>query len=1095
MKKIFTILCLMALTMGAQAGVVTNRASAGSPMTYNDFLALAGTGKHFAIVPSSSNTAFYPLWFGFTATKVSTLTTEYLFEIEQGTMWNTNQAYGIKRVSDGKWVKLNGAFDAVRANMQNFKPNNRRAGDYAPEYSDVNLHISLDQPVNTSNHYNANGLGWNTGSGGYSTYVAYGPFYLVTVNYVDEAGDPIPGQSPTVKIVTDGTTVDNIEAPEIAGYAAQAGYTTSVTVNGADEVVNITYAEASTVNITYQIVDADGNPIYTFPAVAVNAGTAITALPSEYQHTWFYDYAAVSETADADKTVQVTATPKMFVPFTNFADATWYYVTLRGSKYVRVTSTEPYDTSNTNEETDAYQWAFSGNPYTGVKMYNKTTGASKTVTKDGNNPVLRDGEYTWEILPNLDGFVLKAPGTANWYINNSNGQAKFGYWDSTNGRTDNGGTFRLTIVPGMSDLLQAAHDLYDALNEGRQNVQIGYPTESALATFLQAITDAESITDIEALKTALNTAIAAVKSPANTNYTPRTDVYYTLTNANVPSGNRGSMVYDPSKDNETDGDGNNFLWFTTSLDKNDANHQWGFIEKDGKYFMYNVGKRQFAGVTTKAGTNTPFYSAGTWMFSNHPSSVTLDAGESNWVATPNVRVQATSEVTGNTYAMSISTSYHGPVITYDAVNDGGIPMAFAVATETQDQAVTTAIEALLEDLTPYREALQEAIDNANAMNANVGEGLNKYTVTSGMEALNQALADATAELAKEDSETSKTALVAAREAIETALANLVKTLNLPKVGFYRIKGYSGNYITLNTAGSNASMSGEANINNIVCYTPDNQLVFYANGLGMYNTSIVAPLGTTLNTYTFSEGAQAGHYYIKSNASGVGTYCFDNTANGSKVDRNGSLVTSGSYQTDWTLEEVTELPITLRSTDGETYFATFSAPVNVRISDASLNTVTNNNKTATYNTVDTDMLKAGVGVLLSGTSPTATATIITDEVDEADYGLVKYYAATAGTGDESMLYLGKGKTSGKAGFYKLGVGTTSNGFKAYLNNTTEFGGAKEGLELEFAGVTGIENMEHGTLNMENGAVYNLQGQRVVKAQKGVFIQNGKKVVLK
>ena len=43
--------------------------------------------------------------------------------------------------------------------------------------------------------------------------------------------------------------------------------------------------------------------------------------------------------------------------------------------------------------------------------------------------------------------------------------------------------------------------------------------------------------------------------------------------------------------------------------------------------------------------------------------------------------------------------------------------------------------------------------------------------------------------------------------------------------------------------------------------------------------------------------------------------------------------------------------------------------------------------------------------------------------------------------------------------------------------------------------GIENIENGTLNIENGAIFNLQGQRVGKAQKGVFIQNGKKVVLK
>lgn len=43
--------------------------------------------------------------------------------------------------------------------------------------------------------------------------------------------------------------------------------------------------------------------------------------------------------------------------------------------------------------------------------------------------------------------------------------------------------------------------------------------------------------------------------------------------------------------------------------------------------------------------------------------------------------------------------------------------------------------------------------------------------------------------------------------------------------------------------------------------------------------------------------------------------------------------------------------------------------------------------------------------------------------------------------------------------------------------------------------GIENIENGTLNIENGAIFNLQGQRVGKTQKGVYIQNGKKVVVK
>jgi hypothetical protein len=43
-------------------------------------------------------------------------------------------------------------------------------------------------------------------------------------------------------------------------------------------------------------------------------------------------------------------------------------------------------------------------------------------------------------------------------------------------------------------------------------------------------------------------------------------------------------------------------------------------------------------------------------------------------------------------------------------------------------------------------------------------------------------------------------------------------------------------------------------------------------------------------------------------------------------------------------------------------------------------------------------------------------------------------------------------------------------------------------------TGISRIENSELRIEN-SVYNLQGQRVNKAQKGLYIKNGKKVVKK
>jgi hypothetical protein len=48
-------------------------------------------------------------------------------------------------------------------------------------------------------------------------------------------------------------------------------------------------------------------------------------------------------------------------------------------------------------------------------------------------------------------------------------------------------------------------------------------------------------------------------------------------------------------------------------------------------------------------------------------------------------------------------------------------------------------------------------------------------------------------------------------------------------------------------------------------------------------------------------------------------------------------------------------------------------------------------------------------------------------------------------------------------------------------------------LDNADMTGIAQIENGELRMEN--VYNLNGQRVNKATKGLYIVNGKKYIVK
>jgi len=89
-----------------------------------------------------------------------------------------------------------------------------------------------------------------------------------------------------------------------------------------------------------------------------------------------------------------------------------------------------------------------------------------------------------------------------------------------------------------------------------------------------------------------------------------------------------------------------------------------------------------------------------------------------------------------------------------------------------------------------------------------------------------------------------------------------------------------------------------------------------------------------------------------------------------------------------------------------------------------------------------------------------------------------------TGDGTIYVLANG---GKGvGFYKLAAEGTVPAGKCYL----QADGARE--FIGFGDATGIKSVE--TVKA-NGTVYNLAGQQVKNAQKGVFIVNGKKAVVK
>ena len=432
--------------------------------------------------------------------------------------------------------------------------------------------------------------------------------------------------------------------------------------------------------------------------------------------------------------------------------------------------------------------------------------------------------------------------------------------------------------------------------------------------------------------------------------------------------------------------------------------------------------------------------------------------------------------------LNVNSQNYGWVInTYSDPDDGN---QFVII-EAGDFDPTDALEKFT-DRTPYFEALNAAITAAG--NVTFGTTLHTYVKSDDFD---NALATAQTTYADEDATIEE--LTAATQALTTAIDAC--ELNMPTAGFYRIKGKtSGKYL----AGTKTDVNSKFNMSDAV----DATTIFYFNGTKLISYSTGMENGMTGNvwawnydgegaTVVFQDGLTNGGYAIQSGGNG-NFYDAGTTADrGRDVTINAS---TNTRYTSWYLEEVTELPITLHSVDGTKYFATFSAPVPVEINGATLCSVevSESGKAINYTATTDTQLAAETGVLLTGTSASATATIITETVETVDYGLTGYSAAFA-VSDNTKLFLGKGSQSGKVGFYALGSAST-NGFKAYFVNST--GEAKEGFDLVDGNeVTGVESLTPNPSPNGKGSMYNLQGQRVVKAQKGVFIQNGKKVVVK
>ena len=207
-----------------------------------------------------------------------------------------------------------------------------------------------------------------------------------------------------------------------------------------------------------------------------------------------------------------------------------------------------------------------------------------------------------------------------------------------------------------------------------------------------------------------------------------------------------------------------------------------------------------------------------------------------------------------------------------------------------------------------------------------------------------------------------------------------------------------------------------------------------------------------------------------------------------------FVLTGSVQFD-TWQILTSPTVSISTEAG---YATFGyADAALDLTDVDAYTVTVNGDKAQLNSIQGKKIPAGTGIIVKG-SGDVTIPLTFDSTDEVGDNALLVSDGTVAA-DQSTIYVLANGTNG-VGFYLLKNGYVHKG-KAYLQIPSS------ARVLQFIGfgddseTTGIEELKDGRIEGWNNSsteelksYHNLNGQRVANPSKGLYIVNGKKVVI-
>ena len=334
------------------------------------------------------------------------------------------------------------------------------------------------------------------------------------------------------------------------------------------------------------------------------------------------------------------------------------------------------------------------------------------------------------------------------------------------------------------------------------------------------------------------------------------------------------------------------------------------------------------------------------------------------------------------------------------------------------------------------------------------------------------------------------------KAAYTTLRSEYESLDVykPQAGKFYTIANNGNYITGSTTNDGKIALDTENDANVIYYFDGSHLLSYSTGLyiGLNGSDwAFEAVGTATNdisTVEFSASTvTAGEFSI--NCGGRWLHNSDNAY----VNRCSNNTCGAAHS--WKVVEVTSLPVSISKVG----YSTLYAPVALSIPEdvtAYTGEVPETETCLTLKAVEDGVIPANTGVVLKGSEATHNFKIADDVDAIEDNALDGTVAKIAAPTDKGTIYtLQRHDTYGVAfmEFYDEETKTVPNlnGFKAYL----PLKNGASAISLRF-GDEGTTEIETSTLNTQPSTeVYDLQGRRVLNPTKGVYIVNGKKVVIK